>query len=80
MSYTSTGVQLKTRVISYWTKTQESCCSFPAKSEAINNGRCSAGNGNKKRWTLLRQLLLSLSVHPNAKELTMFLGGAQTKE
>lgn len=45
-----------------------------------SNGRCSAGNVNEKLWTLLHQLLPSLSMHPNAQELMMFLEGAQTKE
>lgn len=80
MFNTSTGVQLKTRVVSYWTKPQESCCSFSAKSGAINNGTCSAGSVNKKGWTLLCQLLLSLSMVPTTKELMILLGGAETEE
>lgn len=54
---TSTGVQLKAREVSCWNKSHRSCCSFSAKSEAINNGRGFAGNGNKKQCTSLCQML-----------------------
>lgn len=54
---THPGVQLKSREVSCWNKSHGSCCSFSAKSEAVNNGRGFAGNGNKKQWTLLCQML-----------------------